>query len=566
MAVVIVTMGSGRYIATRVKDTEAMVLYSHWSLRAWQRNATLALVMIAAGALAFVPTRTAASELVIAGPLSAKESIQASIARADTLSEQLVRRQSKSVSQALVEYRRRYKREPPPGYAAWVQFALAHSSPIIDDYDQLEANLEPFRQLSCKQIQNVVASSDARSLAFFGGIKVVDGVVSIYGEAAEHDYRKTMYEILEPLNHTSGLPDMELFVNWDDRSKVLPDVKALNGSVDVRFKGFSAETMGVKHRELCPTNFIADSEASRDRPSLDLCRPESDAGMLGYFLDAAGLFNGLMPIVSWCKTSAQADILAPMACYGSAKFRLWKDGFEDTPFEDKLNRIYWRGSPTGFVPRPETWRQGHRQKLVRMSQLSKQYQTAVQTGAVLEAARLGSELDRWFGHVDHDAVERLPSDMFDMNFSRTSFCNYHNDSAQACRELVAELPLVANSPSTDAYNNRFVFDLDGNTISCRYYALLESNSLVFKQTGYAEWHDDRMIPWKHYVPVSLKLEELPELLDYFANDVQGQRDAERIAYAGKDWAGRTLRKVDLTVFYYRLLLEYGHIQSGCVMP
>ncbi|MGG6497011.1 UNVERIFIED_CONTAM: glycosyl transferase family 90, partial [Bacteroidetes bacterium 56_B9] len=73
-----------------------------------------------------------------------------------------------------------------------------------------------------------------------------------------------------------------------------------------------------------------------------------------------------------------------------------------------------------------------------------------------------------------------------------------------------------------AFRSKLTFDMDGNGISGRYYQLLASKSVVLKQTLLREWHDDRLVPWAHYVPVSQGLEELPELVSYLTTSVRGQ--------------------------------------------
>ena len=113
------------------------------------------------------------------------------------------------------------------------------------------------------------------------------------------------------------------------------------------------------------------------------------------------------------------------------------------------------------------------------------------------------------------------------------------------------IPLAEKRPSSFAFNNRFLMDVDGNSMSCRFYRLLDSNSLDFKQTIYAEWHDDRIVPWLHYVPVSVEFEELPILLDFFTNHKTGQQLGELIANHSRDWAATALRKVDLSIYTYR---------------
>ena len=82
---------------------------------------------------------------------------------------------------------------------------------------------------------------------------------------------------------------------------------------------------------------------------------------------------------------------------------------------------------------------------------------------------------------------------------------------------------------------------------------------VFKMTMFQEWHDDRLIPWVHYVPISLKMTELPETLRFLAETPQGQMIAKNIAEQGSDWALKVLRQEDLGLAVFRTLLEYGRL-------
>lgn len=65
----------------------------------------------------------------------------------------LIQKQSKTVAQASKEYRRRYKRDPPKGFDEWFAFAQENQVKIIDDYDQLMADLEPYWQLSGEELR-----------------------------------------------------------------------------------------------------------------------------------------------------------------------------------------------------------------------------------------------------------------------------------------------------------------------------------------------------------------------------------------------------------------------------
>ena len=56
----------------------------------------------------------------------------------------LLSRQSRSLRAAVTEYKRRYGRNPPKGFDAWWRFAQANKVKMVDEYDGLIDDLEPF--------------------------------------------------------------------------------------------------------------------------------------------------------------------------------------------------------------------------------------------------------------------------------------------------------------------------------------------------------------------------------------------------------------------------------------
>ncbi|KAG8418404.1 hypothetical protein J3458_005822 [Metarhizium acridum] len=113
----------------------------------------------------------------------------------------------------------------------------------------------------------------------------------------------------------------------------------------------------------------------------------------------------------------------------------------------------------------------------------------------------------------------------------------------------------------EALRSRLVFDLDGNGISGRWYRLLASKSTPLKQTLLREWHDDHLVPWVHYVPVSQNMGELPELVAYLTSTTRGQQHAQQIAIRGAEWFQQAFRREDMSVYLYRLLLELARLQD-----
>jgi hypothetical protein len=130
-----------------------------------------------------------------------------------------------------------------------------------------------------------------------------------------------------------------------------------------------------------------------------------------------------------------------------------------------------------------------------------------------------------------------------------------------CRDQRAYFKIKPWADKHKALRSRLAFDIDGNGISGRYYQLLASKSVPLKQTLIREWHDDRLVPWAHYIPISQSMEEVPELVSYLTSSDVGQRKAKEIAELGREWHSKAFREIDLSIYVYRLLLEIARLQD-----
>jgi hypothetical protein len=61
--------------------------------------------------------------------------------------------QSKTLKDAVMEYKRRYRRPPPKGFDAWWEFAQKYQVKMIDEYDGMIDDLKPFWSLSGEEIR-----------------------------------------------------------------------------------------------------------------------------------------------------------------------------------------------------------------------------------------------------------------------------------------------------------------------------------------------------------------------------------------------------------------------------
>lgn len=68
----------------------------------------------------------------------------------------LLARQSKTFEDAVAEYQRRYKRDPPKGFDDWYKFAVEKNVKLIDEFDAITEDLNPFWALSGEELRRRV--------------------------------------------------------------------------------------------------------------------------------------------------------------------------------------------------------------------------------------------------------------------------------------------------------------------------------------------------------------------------------------------------------------------------
>jgi hypothetical protein len=152
-------------------------------------------------------------------------------------------------------------------------------------------------------------------------------------------------------------------------------------------------------------------------------------------------------------------------------------------------------------------------------------------------------------------------------------CNPHELSRTGERlktcEYTDKLITVEPEPEeADLYKNKLSVDLDGDVPSSRWLNLLRGGTMPIKATMLVEWHDDRLQPWVHYVPMDNTFIDIYGLLDYFirpkANDdvdYNYDKAAETIATSGAEWSKNWLRRIDMQLYTWRLLLEYARVMD-----
>ncbi len=500
-------------------------------------------------------------------------------------------RQSKSLEDAVKEYKRRYKIHPPPKFDQWYKFAKAKGVQLIDEFDTIYHSLLPFWALE----PSVIRARAREALGYDNallGLLIRNGQVISAAGGTEWQQVSTVGMVKNFVQH---LPDLDLPFNDHDEPRVIvphddlsrlvaiaidqnmpaafktlapknrfsarpgdmDDGKRFHEFKATRFNTFAHQATWTHSRQSCPPH--SPSRALDDSPSDDVSSYSfselgfirnktafSDICLSPSLRERYGFFNrpnrfqivqDLFPVFSQSKISSYQDILYPSPWYWSEKVPYREE--EDYGWEQKGDQMYWRGSTTGGFSRDGGWRHQHRQLIV--SNIN-----ALSTGKGLEMrTRNGSA---GWEVVEVPQVKR--KSLFNVQFSHVGQCDPEDCDAQ--REF-----FNVTEPETQyaAWGYKYLLDMDGNAFSGRFHAFLRSHSLVFKMAMFREWHEEWLRPWVHYVPLSLKGDEHIESVRYFHDEATGRIQGPKMAKSGREWAARALRQDDLEVWLFRLLIE-----------
>ena len=514
------------------------------------------------------------------------------ITKAEKEHERIIARQSSTLGKAVEEYRRRYQLPPPPNFDKWYEFAKARDVQLIDEYDTIYHSLLPFWGLPPSVIRGRARESLGYQENALVGIVIREGKVVTAAGGTEWQQKSTV-GMLE--SFVQYLPSLDLPFNVHDEPRVvvphddltrlvaIAKNKALPASFvnkspknaftapaedledgtrpyeskTTRFNRYAHQATWTESRMSCPPDSPAralDESITDDGSTFsfselgfimnktafsDICLTPSLRERYGFF-DRPNAFNivhDLFPIFSQSKISSYQDIIYPSPWYWSDKVPY--DESTDYPWDQKQDRLYWRGSTTGGFSRDGGWRRQHRQKFVeRINALDN-------AKIVLNESVSGSE---------HWTIKEVPRTdykaLMDVHFAHIGQCDPGDCDAQ--REY---FEVVKPDKQHEAWNYKYLLDIDGNAFSGRFYAFLKSMSLVYKMAIFREWHEEWIMPWVHYIPLSLRGDEYLESVRYFHEEEEGKVQGAKMAVKSREWAGKVLRKEDYEVWLFRLLLE-----------
>ena len=285
------------------------------------------------------------------------------------------------------------------------------------------------------------------------------------------------------------------------------------------------------------------------------CHQPDLANLHGFYLSPSSLKNthDLLPVFSQSKPHGYADILYPSPWNYIDKVLYNATTAQDPPFAQKENTLLWRGATSEGVSRYGNWKGMARQRLVHLA-----------NNHTFPTTML----------LPHPSIPRKYSYQT-ISASDFSALNLSHDIAFVdeitrcwdfdCDVQAAEFGLANKTEFQQHWRYRYLLDMDGAGFSGRFLPFLQSRSLPFKSALFREWYDSRIVAWAHFVPLDLRWQGLWSTLAYFAGVDRWKgmeahvNEGERIAEEGRRWAGKVLRKEDMEVYTFRLLLEWGRL-------
>lgn len=301
--------------------------------------------------------------------------------------------------------------------------------------------------------------------------------------------------------------------------------------------------------------YVSNSSLSRD-----VCHQPDLQGLAGVFIEplSTRTTKVLFPLFGGSKLGVNNEILIPAAMYYDGDKRFTGGDNHGVEWSMKKTNVIWRGVATGGRNRHNTWRGFQRHRFVAVNNGTKVRN--IETG--LAAPENFVLPDKSYGlraQQDGKLGDWLAS-LTDVGLTDLS-CEPPQKDLK-CTYTDHAYTTVKGVELTEQFNSKFLPDIDGNSFSGRYIGFLRSSSVPIKSTVWREWHDSRLVPWKHFVPMDNRFNDYYGLLDYFVGyDGQGGHDnaAEKIATDGKEWADKVLRKEDMEIYMLRLLLEYARL-------
>lgn len=231
-------------------------------------------------------------------------------------------------------------------------------------------------------------------------------------------------------------------------------------------------------------------------------------------------------------------------------------------------QLYWRGANTGGMTMGKLYKGWLRSRAVALSNpLPDDHNITDLQLTTADGELIFTSL----------RTRTITSSLFDVAMNNPD----HGDEDSKLLQLQdPELRWARRNKFERQYESKIILDLDGTAYSGRFASIMHSKSAVFKATLFREAVTPTLVPWYHYVPVSIRLVELPSLVSFFlgvqgavrASVAEGLDVEDRVLDAvahdeelriigerGREWAETCGRREEHMLYAYLLALEWSRL-------
>ncbi|GAA5984871.1 hypothetical protein JCM11641_005447 [Rhodosporidiobolus odoratus] len=491
------------------------------------------------------------------------------IERAEKKWKDKVAGQSKTLSEAVREYKQRYRRNPPKGFDDWWRFCEENNVQLRDEYDQINHDLAPHWALEGHDSRHRNKVMQERDHTFTVVMRPGEPHTGLAGPYAD---LKRATDIADMLSLYTGRMHRETNITFiiDDNPAVMLPYSQRERMVELGQQGeyygpsefIEGEdpTLSNFAQACAPNSPLRRSERGEFPPDYsgetgprsfiwshskasDLCQHPESRKLHGHTMQQGVPIGPLVPLFTFAKTRLHADIL-------STPIEQWEEhyvGYEPAWEGKSQNKLLWRGSTTGVeFDRHTPWRQSQRARLHLMSHETSGDKPVIwsQRGQLRQSNLSMSTLNQLY---------------MDTSFSGA----LQQCDKETCELMLRTMEFKPTIGLDESNTYKYLMDVDGNGWSGRFHRLMSTRSVVLKSTAFPEWYQDRIQEWVHYVPIKIDYSDVYDVMAFFVGtpDGQGSHDslAEKIGEAGRQWARQYWRKVDMAAYMYRLSLEYARI-------
>ena len=299
----------------------------------------------------------------------------------------------------------------------------------------------------------------------------------------------------------------------------------------------------------------------------DLCHQPDLAFLHGLLISPAAfkVTQELVPVFSQSALKGFNDILFPSPWNYIDKVKY--DPTEEHPdpkYDMKDNSVFWIGSTSEGISHVGEWKGMPRQRFVHLTNNNTDNQVSV----LLQDGQ--NPRSYQYEIMNGDAPKT------DLGLRTNVHLAGEIARCDDCQEQKAEMGTASHVEFQSHWLHRYLFDLDGAGFSGRFLPFLQSHSVPFKTGLFRQWYDTRIFSWFHFVPIDIRLHGFWSTLAYFAgvgdpdlDENMSRRGNLRmdahyeqgwwIAEQGRKWAEIALRKEDMEIYFFRLLLEWGRL-------